>query len=85
MLVILPWSLNSSKWGPCCRWLGTFESAEEAAVVYDLRKRQIKGENAKCNFPPLDLGGKLGERAARQFSASVGVRDYQCIVPRYGL
>ncbi|GAB4816394.1 hypothetical protein N2152v2_003440 [Parachlorella kessleri] len=43
-------------------WLGTFETAEEAAVVYDLRKRQIKGENAKCNFPPLDLGGKLGER-----------------------
>jgi hypothetical protein len=30
-------------------------------VVYDLRKRQIKGDGAKCNFPPLDLGGKLGE------------------------
>lgn len=30
-------------------------------MVYDLRKRQIKGENAKCNFPPLDLTGKLGE------------------------
>ncbi len=47
-----------------CRWLGTFETAEEAAVVYDLRKRQIKGEGAKCNFPPLDLGGKLGELCA---------------------
>ena len=30
-------------------------------MVYDLRKRQIKGEGAKCNFPPLDMGGKLGE------------------------
>ena len=35
-------------------WLGTFETAEEAAVVYDTRLRQIKGPSAKCNFPPLD-------------------------------
>lgn len=41
-------------------WLGTFETAEEAAVVYDIRKRQIKGEATKCNFPPLRTDGKLG-------------------------
>ncbi|KAI3424324.1 hypothetical protein D9Q98_009877 [Chlorella vulgaris] len=40
-------------------WLGTFDTAEEAAVVYDIRKRQIKGSAAKCNFPPLDTGGTL--------------------------
>lgn len=42
-------------------WLGTFETAEEAAVVYDMRLRQIKGPSAKCNFPPLDLSSRLGE------------------------
>ena len=44
-------------------WLGTFETAEEAAVVYDMRLRQIKGPSAKCNFPPLTLTGRLGEQS----------------------
>lgn len=43
-------------------WLGTFETAEEAAVVYDMRLRQIKGPSAKCNFPPLDLSSRLVKR-----------------------
>ncbi|KAL6772347.1 hypothetical protein ACKKBG_A29875 [Auxenochlorella protothecoides x Auxenochlorella symbiontica] len=43
-------------------WLGTFETAEEAAVVYDIRKRQIKGEATKCNFPPLKNNGLVVER-----------------------
>lgn len=43
-----------------CRWLGTFDTAEEAAVVYDIRKRQIKGPTAKCNFPALDHSGPMG-------------------------
>ncbi len=32
-------------------------------MVYDIRKRQIKGGSAKCNFPPLDMGGPLGKQA----------------------
>lgn len=43
-------------------WLGTFESPEEAAVVYDARLRQIKGPGAKCNFPPLDSSGDALKR-----------------------
>lgn len=43
-------------------WLGTFDSAEEAAVVYDMRLRQIKGPGAKCNFPPLSLTGRMVKR-----------------------
>lgn len=47
----------------CREWLGTFETAEEAAVVYDMRLRQIKGPSARCNFPPLDLtSGNLVKR-----------------------
>lgn len=40
-------------------WLGTYDTAEEAAVVYDIRLRQIKGSKARCNFPELDLSGRL--------------------------
>lgn len=41
-------------------WLGTFETAEEAAVVYDARLRQIKGPSApRANFPELDQSGPM--------------------------
>ena len=41
-------------------WLGTFETAEEAAVVYDARLRQIKGSSApRANFPELDQSGPM--------------------------
>ena len=33
-------------------------------MVYDIRKRQIKGGSSKCNFAPLDMSGPLGEREA---------------------
>lgn len=40
-------------------WLGTYQTQEEAAVVYDTRLRQLKGTKAKCNFPPLDCSGNM--------------------------
>jgi hypothetical protein len=32
-------------------WLGTFNTAKEAALKYDETARRIRGKSAKCNFP----------------------------------
>lgn len=39
-------------------WLGTFGSAEEAALAYDRQAFKYRGENAHLNFPHLFFGSE---------------------------